>query len=118
MKSCQRILALAILLISCGVLPALAHKINVFAYVEDGQVMTESYFADGRPVKQSRVKVYDSSDALLLEGKTDDQGLFNFPIPRVDTLTIEVREILGHRNTYTLGKTDIAAASTPAAESR
>lgn len=118
MNSYQRIPAIAILLVFCTVLPALAHKINVFAFAEKGQIMTESYFADGRPVKQSRVRVYDSSEALLLEGKTDDQGLFNFPIPKVDTLTIEVREILGHRNTYTLSKADIAAASPPAEVSR
>ena len=118
MKTCQRILLIMSLLVFCQAIPALAHKINVFAYAEAGQVMTESYFADGRPVKQSRVRVYDSSEALLLEGKTDDQGLFNCPIPKVDTLTIEVRELLGHRNTYILRKPDIAAASMPAQDSR
>jgi len=118
MKSCPRILLLVSLLIFCWALPALAHKINVFAYVEAGQVMTESYFADGRPVKQSRIRVYDSSEALLLEGKTDDQGLFSFPIPKVDTLTIEVREILGHRNTYTLRKSEVAGTGANAQEAR
>lgn len=92
---------------------ASAHKINVFAYAEAGLVRTESYFADGRPVRQSRVMVYDSSDTLLLEGKTDDDGLFSFAIPKVDDLTIVVREILGHRNTFLLRKAEIQAALPP-----
>ena len=89
---------------------ALAHKINVFAYAEAGSVKVESYFADGRPVKQSKVMVYDGSEKLLLEGKTDDAGLFSFAISKVDDLKIVVREILGHRNEFILKKTDIEAA--------
>lgn len=89
--------------------PAMAHKINVFAYAESGQVKTESYFADGRPVKQSRVMVYDSNDNLLLEGKTDNDGLFIFAIPKIADLKIVVREILGHRNSFILKKSEIEA---------
>jgi len=101
-------LLLLFLFLSAGL--ALAHKINVFAYAEAGEVKVESYFADGRPVKQSRVRVYDSSEKLLLEGKTDDAGLYSFPIPKTDDLKIVVREILGHRNEFLLKKTEIEAA--------
>ncbi|MDT8440458.1 MAG: carboxypeptidase regulatory-like domain-containing protein [Desulfuromonadales bacterium] len=89
--------------------PAMSHGIKVLTAVEAGQVKSASTFADGRPVKQGPVKVYDSEKTLLLEGTTDDQGLFAFPIPKVDTLTVEVRDILGHRNSDTIPQAEIAA---------
>ena len=88
----------------------MAHKINVFAYAEAGKVKVESYFADGRPVKHSKVLVYDSGEKLLLEGKTDDAGFYSFPITKSDDLKIVVREILGHRNSFVLKKSEIEAA--------
>lgn len=109
MQKCHHTLIITGLLFFLSTMPALAHKINVFAHAAAGQVYVESYFADGRPVKQSRILVFDSTQALLLEGKTDDEGLFDFPIPKVDTLTIEIREILGHRNRYTLPQAEVAA---------
>lgn len=118
MKSFTLTLPIAGLLLLLSAWPALAHKINLFASAESGRVDTESYFVDGRPVKQSRVLVYDSSGALLLEGRTDDAGLFSFAIPKVDTLKIEIREILGHRNTYTLKQDEIAEALRPSPELR
>ena len=50
----------------------------------------------------------------MIEGKTDDEGQFNFPIPKLDDLNIVVREILGHRNSYPLKKSEIEAAMLPA----
>jgi len=110
MFSVFRISILSIVVSALFATSSLAHKINVFAYAETGQVKTESYFADGRPVKQSRVMVYDSNDNLLLEGKTDDEGLFSFAIPKVDDLKVVVREILGHRNSFILKKSEIVAS--------
>ncbi len=110
MFSVFRIAILSIVVATLFATPSLAHKINVFAYAESGQVKIESYFADGRPVKQSRVMVYDSEDKLLLEGKTDNEGLFSFAIPKVDDLEIVVREILGHRNSFILKKSEIEAS--------
>ena len=110
MNPAIRITSLLVLFLLVFASSSLAHKINVFAYAEAGKVKVESYFADGRPVKQSKVMVYDSTEILLLEGKTDDAGLYSFPIPKVDDLKIVVREILGHRNSFTLKKSEIEAA--------
>jgi nickel transport protein len=117
MYSASRITILFILVSALLATASLAHKINVFAYAEAGEVKVESYFADGRPVKQSRVMVYDGGEKLLLEGKTDDEGLFSFAIPKVDDLEIVVREILGHRNTFTVKKSELEAAMTAAKDS-
>jgi len=88
---------------------ALAHKVNLFAYVEAGKVHTESYFPDGRPVEDGKVLVYDSGDALLLEGRTDQEGLFSFPIPKVDDLKIVIDASMGHKNSFELKKVEVEA---------
>lgn len=89
---------------------ALAHKVNLFAYVEAGKIYTESYFPDGRPVEGGKVLVYDSKDKLLLEGVTDNAGLFNFDIPKVDDLNIVIDATMGHKNSFKLKKAEVEAA--------
>lgn len=100
---------LALLLILLFVAPALAHKVNLFAYVERGVVYTESYFPDGSPVAGGKVLVYDSGKTLLLEGKTDGKGLFSFALPKVDDLEIVVEASMGHRNSYRLKRSEVEA---------
>lgn len=99
--------AVFILLLSSGT--ALAHKVNLFAYVDGGRIYTESYFADGKPVKSGKVLVYDSRDVLLLEGVTDKAGLCSFDIPKIDDLNIVIDATMGHRNSYKLKKVEVEA---------
>ena len=84
--------------------PALAHKVNIFAYVEGQTIYTESYFPDGRPVEEGRILVLDSGRNQLLEGKTDREGLFSFAVPKVDDLTIVIEAGMGHKNQFILTK--------------
>ena len=86
---------------------ALAHKVNIFAYVEGDTIYTESYFPDGRKVEGGAIEVYDSQGKRLLEGKTDKQGLFSFKIPKKDDLTIVLVATMGHRNEFLLKKEDM-----------
>lgn len=88
---------------------ALAHKVNLFAYAEAGTIHTEGYFPDGRPVSDGKVMVYDSGDALLLEGRTDPEGLFSFPIPKVDDLKIVLDASMGHKASFKLKKAEVEA---------
>jgi nickel transport protein len=97
---------LAVLLFSTA---AMAHKVSLFAYVEGGKVYTESYFPDGSPVEGGKVLVYDSQDKLLLQGKTDKEGLFSFDVPKVDDLTIVIEATMGHKNSFKLKKADVEA---------
>ena len=97
----------AAFLLSSGT--ALAHKVNLFAYVDDGKIYTECYFADGRPVTAGKVLVYDNREVLLLEGVTDREGLFSFAIPKVDDLTIVIDAAMGHRNSFKLKRSEVEA---------
>ena len=88
---------------------AQAHKVNIFAYAEDGKVYTESYFPDGRAVEQGTVLVYTNQEKLLLEGQTDAQGLFSFEIPVLEDLIIVIDAGMGHRSSFRLKKADLEA---------
>jgi len=81
---------------------SLAHKVNVFAYVEGTSVFTESYFPDGKAVANGLIEVFDEKNTKLLEGKTDDKGLFHFPLPKKEELTIVINAGMGHKNTFLL----------------
>lgn len=92
--------------------PALAHKVNIFAYVEGDSVHTESYFNDGRKCKNSVVSVYAGSGELLLQGATDSEGLFAFTVPdlsasRRGDLRIELAASMGHRAEYVLTRGEV-----------
>jgi len=88
--------------------PAMAHKVNIFAYVEKGMVFTESYFPDGKKVEGGSVEVLDGSGKKLLEGKTDKEGLFSFPLPaKKQDLTIVLNASMGHKNSFVLKKSEM-----------
>jgi nickel transport protein len=88
--------------------PAMAHKVNIFAYVEGGVVYTESYFPDGKMVENGSIEVLDASGNTLLEGKTDENGLFSFPLPeKKEDLTIVINATMGHKNSYLLQKSEM-----------
>jgi len=95
----------ALLLVLFGT--ARAHKVNVFAYAENGIIHTESYFPDGKPVVDGAIEVYDAAKARLLEGKTDAEGKFSFPVPKKEDLTIVINAGMGHRNEYTIKKDEL-----------
>ena len=102
-------LLMAFLAVLLGSTAAVAHRVNVFAYVEGGKVFTESYFPDGSPVEGGKVLVYDSQDNMLLEGVTDKAGLFSFDLPKVDDLTIVIEATMGHKNSFKLKKAEVEA---------
>ena len=63
--------------------PALAHKVNLFCYIENGTVHGEGFFSQGSPVKNSTIEVYDlDTDTLVGETTTNDEGIFSLPINR------------------------------------
>ena len=84
-----------------------AHKVNIFAYAEGDTVYTESYFPDGTKVKDGVVQVYDSQGTKLLEGKTNENGEFNFKPLKKDDLKIVLLASMGHKNTYTLSADEL-----------
>ena len=88
--------------------PALAHKVNVFAYVENGTVYAESYFPDGKKVEEGAIEVFDKAGNKVAEGKTDQDGRFSFPLPAAkDDLNIVVNASMGHKASFLLKKSEM-----------
>ncbi|WP_224816377.1 hypothetical protein [Hasllibacter sp. MH4015] len=93
---------------------ALAHQLNVFAYVEDGVVIVESRFSNGNLPRLGEVSVLDGQgEALMLLPLTED-GTARFPLDPAHAetgLLIEVRTGEGHDNYWILTPEDIARGS-------
>jgi nickel transport protein len=114
MKSGFRYLILCVLFNVCCLLfvsLANAHKVNIYAYAENGLVHSESYFVDGTKCKNSVLEVFDEKDGTkLLEGKTDEEGKFSFKIPKATSLKIVLHASMGHQAEFTLGEDELREA--------
>ncbi len=73
-----------------------AHKVTIFAWVDGDTVHTQSKFSGGKRVKDAPVFVYDPKDVLLLDGKTDKNGMFSFKIPQKTSLKIVLKASMAH----------------------
>lgn len=58
-----------------------AHKVIIFAWVEDGMIFSESNFGSKREAKNCNISVINGEGELVLKGKSDDQGKYSFKIP-------------------------------------
>jgi len=81
---------------------AMAHKVSIFAWVEDDMVYTQSKSSGGKTVKHATVEVYDSRGNRLLHGKTDEAGEFAFKIPKETEMKIVLLAGTGHRGEWVL----------------
>jgi nickel transport protein len=91
-----------------AVATAHAHGVYVFARVEGDRILTESYFSDERKIKDGVIKVYAPSGKLILEGKTDEKGLFSFRVPQKTDLKIVLEASMGHRAEFVLQTDELA----------
>ncbi|MDO9555472.1 MAG: hypothetical protein Q7J40_02680 [Atribacterota bacterium] len=90
---------------------AFAHKVNIFAYVEGGKIYTESYFNDGKKCVESKIEVFNNQGNKLLEGLTDEEGMFSFEIPPEDVIDGDLKLVLtasmGHRAEYSISADEL-----------
>ena len=106
-KLMRTLVVFGLLLPMVLIVPAQAHKVNIFAYVEDGKIYTESYFPDGKPVEGGGIEVLDSRNQKVAEGVTDKDGKCVIPVPKKDDLTIVINASMGHKNSYLLKKSEL-----------
>ncbi len=100
--------------------PALAHRVNIFAWLEGDSVMVECGFNRSSPVKNGLITVFDATDGKeLLQGHTDDNGHFNFPVPSAARaghgLRIRIAAGEGHQNDWTMDASEFSGAAAPTA---
>ena len=105
---------------------ALAHRVNIFAWTEGNEVVAECGFNGGNKVKQGQVVIFDAATgAKLAEGRTDDLGVYRFPISaegKAHGVRIVIKAGEGHQNEWTEDAAELAtiqpgsaATSAPAA---
>ncbi|MDR3042894.1 MAG: hypothetical protein LBU75_01340 [Desulfovibrio sp.] len=96
--------------------PALAHRVNIFAWVEGGAIRCESSFSSGNPARDAKVTAaLAGSGTVMGTAVTDAKGRCALPItPELRAaktdLIIEVQAGEGHRNTWTMPAEEYLAA--------
>jgi len=83
-------------------LPVLAHGLYIFAWLDGDRVCSESYFTKKIRVLNGEVNARDAAGALLAEGRTDEAGLWCFPAPAPQDLTLTIKAGQGHRAEFVL----------------
>jgi len=74
-----------------------AHKINLFAYDEEGKLYIQSYFTKSSPCKQCVVKLLDTNQKELLVLNTDNEGKASAKLPAAE-FDIIVEAGMGHQS--------------------
>lgn len=95
---------------------AQAHRLNVFAWLENDQIIVECNFGNNRPAIDAKITVLDKdTNKPLVNGTTDRTGHYSFPVPSVvregHTLAIDVNAGDGHRSEWVMPASEIYAAS-------
>lgn len=95
---------------------ALAHRVVLFAYLENGMIHTEATFHSGEPIMNGKLQVFfQNSNNLLLEGLTDTKGIFSFPLTKAmqnapSGLKLEVYAGEGHKGEWMIEPDELKSA--------
>jgi nickel transport protein len=110
----KKIIALAALGLLMSTTTVMAHKIIVFAWVEQGRIHIEGSFGSNRPAKNCVIQVKNTNGALVHQGLTDTQGLYSFDLPdQVESLTVELNAGSGHSGHWTIPENELVHPPTP-----
>lgn len=107
---------MAAVLVLAGSLPAQAHRVNVFAWLEGDRVVVECAFSRSQPVSKGQVTVYDNvTNKELLQGRTDATGHFSFKVPEIvregHGLRIEINAGQGHVSDWVMAADELYEAA-------
>jgi nickel transport protein len=110
-----KILFLAALSLFISVGTALAHKVIVFAWVEQEIIHVEGSFGSSRPAKNCVINAKNPMGILIHQGITDEKGLYSFQLPDNlnSDLVVELDAGSGHSGRWTILKDELVSPSTP-----
>ncbi|VEN73741.1 exported hypothetical protein [Candidatus Desulfarcum epimagneticum] len=92
--------------------PAMAHRVQVFAWAENGRVFCEGKFSGGRPAKGAEIVVFDPDGHILLKGKTNEKGEFSFPAPSTGVRVV-LNASMGHRGEWSVSREEMGPGAAP-----
>jgi nickel transport protein len=102
----KKILLFTFLFIFLPVFSTYAHRLNIFAEIKDQDVIVSSYYSGSAKCKDCRVEIY-SDGRKIEEGKTDENGIFQFKLKLPVSLKIVVSDRMGHRAEYEIKKDEL-----------
>ena len=73
-----------------------AHKLNIFAYDEEGKLFIHSYFTKSSPCKGCQVNFLDETQHVLAQTQTNDEGKVTVSLPS-SSFIIRVEAGMGHQ---------------------
>lgn len=110
---CLPVVVTALLVILSQASPVLAHKVNVFAYVDIDKLVVEGYFGGKAAAVNSPVELFDGEGKKVLEGRTDEKGTWSVKLADLPPIKGDLLVVLaagsGHRADYTLPAADLAS---------
>ena len=90
------------ILIAFDVGTAMAHRLNLFAFVEGSAISGSAYFSGGGAPTGAAVTITDPADAVLGETVTDETGGFTFQATRRIDHRITVETADGHNAAFVI----------------
>ncbi len=108
------IILLACIISVIGVRDAFAHKVIVFAWVEDGMIHTQSSFGSNRKAQDCKLTIVDEEGVIVHQGLTDDQGEYAFKIPPdiKSDLVVNLVAGTGHKGYWRLSYDELVLPTT------
>lgn len=72
-----------------------AHKLNIFLFEENEQIIVNSYFASGSPCKECKVEIFDENNNIIELSKTNAEG--NYTVKNITSkMYVKVEAVGGH----------------------
>jgi nickel transport protein len=95
---------------------AAAHRVILFAWVENGIVYTESSFGSNTRARNCTITVSDEKGRVIKKGTTDQQGHYSFKVPeKIDSdLILQLNAGPGHQAKWRVSKKELL--SNPSAQ--
>ncbi len=103
----MKIQVLLLLLIACVTAESFGHNIQIFAGNEGTEISGYVYFSDGGRVRDANVKVFTNEGELILQTRTNQEGVFRFTANQGMDLTVVADTKDGHRAEWSVRANEI-----------
>ncbi|EXJ15072.1 hypothetical protein [Imhoffiella purpurea] len=117
--------ALLLLGLALASQPALAHKLQVFAFAEGARIQGSAYFAGGAKATGALIRIQDATGKTLAELTPDAEGRFSYRATQPADLLVVADSGDGHRAEWRIAADELAGgfpeldpASSTAADGR
>ena len=89
----------------------LAHAVGLSCKLLEKSVRVEAYFSDDTPAMDALIVVKNELGEIVVQGRTDDKGVWNFDRPAAGRYEVSVDAGAGHRAKEMLTVPELAAGS-------